>query len=269
MTATNLSICFAPNLLRPPASIGLADQIEESPIATGLLVLFIEHYDTLFDSVQKDITFNANTDTAGSQNGKSAPKIALTDNLLPPPPMTAAKSEPAPALPPKKPTPKYVAGKKAGSPKMGSHIPPPLATSNGSLSSDQESFPSPPPSPLPPPLDEVPLTTSGNNLPAPVLPPKPKLKSSSEGRDKLRKSAKKSKKVEEAPLEELKLPQLPPPIPITEAELLTPPPPIPEPPMDFEEVTASLPPITPTSPGLGRTPPSRPSSVAPSFTNSN
>jgi hypothetical protein len=201
MTSTNLSICFAPNLLRPPDSIGLADQIEESPIATGLLVMFIEYFDLFFASVQGDgaiLEFNADT----GSNGKSAPKIGLTDNLLPPPPITAQKPEAAPMVALKKPTPKYSPAKRPVSTKS------PLApitgfapNSSASSSSEPAIIPSPPTSPLPPPLPEDTLSAdiplANHSLPPPpITAPKPKLRSSYDGKEKLRKSAKKSTKMD-------------------------------------------------------------------------
>ena len=112
MTATNLSICFAPNLLRAPDNIGLADQIEESPIATSLLVLFIEQYDTFFETISSSGSLGAAATAA------AAPKPSLTSSF--PPGASSSSSSSSTSLssanhPPdvsmKKPAPKFIAAK--------------------------------------------------------------------------------------------------------------------------------------------------------------
>lgn len=138
MTSKNLSICFAPNLLRAPDTIGLADQMEESPIATGLLIMFIEKFDNVFDS----------TVGIATPFAEGLSKSSLTANLLPPPPTAAPAASKGPAPPPNKPSPKFTT-KKTG-----------FRTAGQSTSNDAPSSPS-----------ISPLALSGSGFPkAPSFP---------------------------------------------------------------------------------------------------
>lgn len=180
MTSKNLSICFAPNLLRAPETIGLADQMEESPIATGLLVMFIENFDNVFDC-----TVGIAPPFAESPipNGKSS----LVANLPPPPPVSAGspKSPAGPTPPPNKPSPKF-ATKKTGfrishsrEISNDSSPPSPLTLSGSGLvkspSSSLQS--SPDAASLPPPIQTMPTESSNGHivvaLPPPPVAPKP------------------------------------------------------------------------------------------------
>lgn len=181
MTSTNLSICFAPNLLRAPDNIGLADQIEESPIATSLLVLFIEEFELVFDIAST----NSNTP---SSSANTAPKqSSLTANLLPPPSPSSTSHPPEVAS--KKPIPKYANPKGLRTSEKSNRV----GNSSPLVSSSSGDFPrttepvalmrasSPELAPLPPPLEngsshEV-SATHKPTLP-PAIPPKPKLRES-------------------------------------------------------------------------------------------
>jgi hypothetical protein len=272
MTAVNLSICFAPNLLRAPDTIGLLDQIEESPIATSLLVLFIEHFDYIFETLTSKSAMNGTHNEATNDAKTSS---SLTSNLPPPPPMSTTTTtttgtqrayEPAPTPPPKKPTPKYMAIKKAvGVTKPSSPLP--LDASYGDIVS-----PSPPLSPLPPPIDssvspdsDFEFGTTNISLPPPVTAPKPKIKSSSDGKNNLRKSAKKNRHNTE--LGEFSAQSCSAePSPSGSPSMLPPPP------LQFHEdiPPPSLPPVPENIPAIGsptmkKIPPPRPSSAAPNF----
>lgn len=189
MTPTNLAICFAPNLLRAPDTLGLADQIEESPIATSLLVMFIENFDDIFDH-----TVGIATPFAESVPPNKA--SSLTSNLLPPPPPSPTSnhshSSSGPTPPLNKPTPKFTAKKggqrspysrepSADPPTSLSPLPPPLSASSNSTTTSSSSLNSSSEGSL-----SKPGTDASLALPPPPLAPKPKnkLKRSNNGTKK-------------------------------------------------------------------------------------
>lgn len=99
MTASNLAICFAPNLLRAPSTIGLADQIEESPMATRLLEIMIEEYEKLFFDAPPLPSKNFGKLPVGAPKAS----ISSTQNAFETKPMTRENSGSIQPVPPKKP----------------------------------------------------------------------------------------------------------------------------------------------------------------------
>lgn len=178
MPSKNLSICFAPNLLRAPDSIGLADQMEESPIATGLLVMFIENFDNVFDGT-------VGIAAPFAEGPLPTAKPSLTANLLPPPPVASSPVKSGPAPPPNKPSPKF-APKKTGfrlnhsreaSNDSTHSTSSPLSLSGGSnlAKSSSGSLQTSPDASVPSPIQTVPVEAgiSALSLPPPPVAPKP------------------------------------------------------------------------------------------------